>query len=357
MPDSKRYRLLVVALHGIHLKNFLHRIESETSAIHVITSKEGASEYPETIVDFSYRNPMNLWNTPNQIRSICKSFKPDIVHSQQLNSVSFYTMLALRQIKIPFVATAWGSDVLVNSASKGLLYWILRKILRTADGFTADSEEVARRMREIAGKDMIISVCNFGAQKPLVKRPKQKIIYSNRLHDPIYRIDKVIRAFWKFKNSVGGSDWKLIVAGSGSKTEELKALSKELELDASIDFQGWVGKEQNSENYAKSKVWISVPESDATPISLLEAMYHGCFPVVISLPSIREWVEDGVNGKLVTDVDSSFLGIELNEIDEAVSLANRELVEMRGSFAVATNCFSELHRLIIKKSIHERERS
>ncbi|MFT6997958.1 MAG: glycosyltransferase involved in cell wall biosynthesis [Cryomorphaceae bacterium] len=349
MSERKPYRLLVVAPYGIHLKNFLNRIESETSAIHVITSKEGVSAYPETIVDFSYRKPMNFLNTPNQIREVFKEFKPDIVHSQQLNSVSFFTMNAMRGTKIPFVATAWGSDVLVNSNRGGFLSRILRRILRSADAFTADSQEVADRMHEIAGKDLLISICNFGAEKPAFTRPKENIIYSNRLHNPLYRIDKIIRAFSQFVNSENGKNWKLIVAGSGSETEKLESLATDLKLGENIEFQGWVEKDQNAENYAKSKVWVSVPQSDATPISLLEAMYHGCYPVVISLPSIREWIEDGVNGNLVTDVNADFLGNDLNDIDENIARKNRELIDSRGSVEVATKCFSTIHRTMIQK--------
>ncbi|MCZ4409791.1 glycosyltransferase family 4 protein [Cryomorphaceae bacterium 1068] len=350
MSERKPYRLLVVAPHGIHLKNFLKRIESETEAVHVITSMKGDVGHPETIVDFSYRNPVNFLNTPKQIRAVCKEFKPDLVHSQQLNSVSFFTMNAIRGTNIPFVATAWGSDILVNSKRGGFLSWVLRRILRTADAFTADSQEVADRMREIANKDLHISVCNFGAEKPSITIPKENIIYSNRLHNPLYRIDKVIRAFGQFKNSDAGRDWKLVVAGSGSETDKLIALANQLELGESINFQGWVENEQNAENYAKAKVWVSIPESDATPISLLEAMYHGCFPVVIGLPSIREWIEDGVNGKLVNDVNSSFLADGLNQIDQGVAQKNRELIDRKGSVEVAKKCFSSLHRLMIKKS-------
>lgn len=350
MSDRKPYRLLVVAPNGIHLKNFLSRVESETSAIHVITSEKGASNHPETVVDFSYRNPMNLLNTPKQIRGVCKEFKPDIVHSHQLNSVSYFTMNGLRGSSIPFVATAWGSDVLVQSKRNGFLKRVLKRILNSADAFTADSQEVADRMRELSKKELHISICNFGAEKPTITLPKENIVYSNRLHNPLYRIDKIINAFAAFKHSSAGKEWRLIVAGSGTETENLKNLSNDLSLGDSIDFQGWVGPEQNAENYAKSKVWVSVPESDATPISLLEAMYHGCFPVIISLPSIREWVEDGVNGKLVTDVNSNFLGTDLNQIDESVAQKNRESIHQRGSVEVATACFSNFHRDLIDNS-------
>lgn len=350
MNEDFKYRLLVIAPNGIHLKNFLSRVESETSAIHVITSEKGASNHPETVVDFSYRNPMNLLNTPKQIRAVCKGFRPDIVHSHQLNSVSYFTMNGLRGSSIPFVATAWGSDVLVRSKRNGFLKRVLKRIVNSADAFTADSQEVADKMRELSKKELHISICNFGAEKPPITLPKENIIYSNRMHNPLYRIDKIINAFAAFKNSPAGKKWRLIVAGSGTETEKLKSLSNDLSLGDSVDFQGWVGPEKNAENYAKSKVWVSVPESDATPISLLEAMYNGCFPVVYDLPSLREWIENDVNGKLILDVNDVFFDDKLGDIDESLIAKNRELIEKRGSVEAAKRCFSTLHRQLIAQT-------
>jgi glycosyltransferase involved in cell wall biosynthesis len=230
---------------------------------------------------------------------------------------------------------------------------VLQLILNRANAFTSDSSEVANAMKQNAERDVEVILCNYGADEPTLQLPKEKTIYSNRLHNPLYRIDKIVERFAEFKSSPSGKDWKLILAGSGSESENLNSLIEELGLSDSVDFQGWVEKQQNEENYARSAVWVSIPESDATPISLLEAMYHGCFPVVVNLPSIREWITDGVNGKLVSNVDESFFGSYLNELDSSVARENRKLVDEKGSAKVATACFSNLHRRLIKAPIND----
>jgi glycosyltransferase involved in cell wall biosynthesis len=53
--------------------------------------------------------------------------------------------------------------------------------------------------------------------------------------------------------------------------------------------------------YRRSAVFVSVPESDGTSVSLLEAMGAGCLPVLSNLPANREWVREGDNGLLVAD--------------------------------------------------------
>jgi glycosyltransferase involved in cell wall biosynthesis len=42
--------------------------------------------------------------------------------------------------------------------------------------------------------------------------------------------------------------------------------------------------------------FFSILTSDALSVSLLEAMAHGCIPIVSDLPDNREWVEDNKNG-------------------------------------------------------------
>jgi glycosyltransferase involved in cell wall biosynthesis len=55
-------------------------------------------------------------------------------------------------------------------------------------------------------------------------------------------------------------------------------------------------------SYHRAAVFASVPESDGTSVSLLEAMAAGCVPVLSDLPANREWVTDGRNGFLVDDL-------------------------------------------------------
>jgi glycosyltransferase involved in cell wall biosynthesis len=351
VKPSGKYRLLVISPKGVHLTNFLRRIVSETSAIHIITTEVNASEYPETILGFSYKNPSDFLNTPKAIRRVHDEFKPDVVHTHQLNSISLYALIALRNRSTPVICTVWGSDVLLATKQGGFRKKVLKFIVNRANAFTCDSKEVADLMRKEAGSDLDIIICNYGADAPTLHLPKEKIIYSNRLHNPLYRIDKILKRFAEFKATAEGADWKLILAGSGTESERLRALIGNLGISESVDFQGWVGKEQNEENYAKSAVLVSIPESDATPISMLEAMYHGCFPVVIDLPSIREWIKDGENGKLVSDVDEPFFSDYLSEIDDTIAKNNRALVDQKGSAKVATHCFSGLHRRLINRSI------
>jgi glycosyltransferase involved in cell wall biosynthesis len=57
--------------------------------------------------------------------------------------------------------------------------------------------------------------------------------------------------------------------------------------------------------YRTADVIISIPHSDAAPVSVLEAMACGTPCVVCDLPSLREWISDGENGYLVDQTNVS----------------------------------------------------
>ena len=346
MTAKSACRLLIVAPAGAHIRNFLDRVENKARAIHIITNKppDFKTNHQVTIVDFSLKNPLNFLSTPRKIKEVYKEFEPDIIHVHQLNSVSYYTLRALRNSGTPIVATAWGSDVLVLP-EKGVVYkGLVRYALKHATVFTSDSTFMAQKMRDLLpDRNLDITICNFGVAPPVYDLPKENIIYSNRLHKPLYRVDSIIEAFSKFRNTSGGKSWRLVIAATGPETPALKELAKELGVADQIQFEGWLEREDNMKWYARSKVWVSVPESDATAISLLEAMYYGCFPIVVDLPASHEWIEDGENGLIVYDVESAFLsGIE--EVNfKSASEMNKQIIEKEGTYMVAEKKFGEIY--------------
>ena len=86
-----------------------------------------------------------------------------------------------------------------------------------------------------------------------------------------------------------------------------------------------------------SKVMVSPSTHDGTPITLLESMSMGTFPVVSDLPSIREWIVDGKNGILIDSLSSDSIahGIlkSLNDVElcKNAAIENYDIVLNRAS--------------------------
>jgi glycosyltransferase involved in cell wall biosynthesis len=77
--------------------------------------------------------------------------------------------------------------------------------------------------------------------------------------------------------------------------------------------------------YRQAAVVVSVPSSDGTPQSVLEAMACGAAPVVSDLPSLRDWVRREREGLVVPVGDAAALAGAILRLldDEALSASIR----------------------------------
>jgi len=341
-------KLLLVGPPSVHIFNYIKLISGYFDDILLLTNDKISSEDIKSIkINFSLRNPLNIIFSVRKIKNIIKEYNPSCIHIHQANSYAYYTLKAAKNSNIPIVLTAWGSDILLLPKTGIFLSSMVKYNLRNATAFTSDSVYMAGEIRKLLpNKKFDITIANFGISITTITMPKENIIYTNRLHQPMYRIDKIINAFGKFIETQT-EDWKLIIAGIGDETNNLKALSTKLSLNNKIEFTGWLESKENSIYYAKAKIFISIPKSDATSISLLEAMASGCLPVLSNLPANREWVKDKENGLLVDDLDSNFFEEALKINFENSSKINKELTEKHASQEINRNKFITLYDRIL----------
>lgn len=342
-------KLLLVSSNTIHTYKYLQLVEDYFDEILLITDEKSAVyNYPTIELSFNLK-VKNLFSTVKQIKKQIADFQPTVIHIHQANSYAFYALLASRKTKIPTILTAWGSDILVIPKSNFLLKKMVQFNLKTADFLTSDSTFMAAEMKKLAPSINKILIANFGIDVTPINCPKENIVYSNRLHKKLYRVDKIIEAFARFKQNNERKDWRLVVAATGNETESLKDKANELGLTDDVEFVGWIQKEDNEQWYSKAKIWVSIPESDATSISLLEAMACGSIPVVSDLPANREWIQSGVNGIVVEDLESDFISdaLLLNQ-EEAIEL-NKQRIDQDGTKEANREKFLKLYQKIIKE--------
>ncbi len=318
-------KLLLLGNNCIHTFNYFQLVKDYFDEILLLTDKSGGAceGLPLKVLDYS-PNPYKMLKACRETKRIIKTYKPTIIHGQQINKALFFAVWANKSFKIPMVATAWGSDVLVIPKQNIVYRKIVNYVLRNVPYLTSDSKYMAEQMEQIAGRKLDIAIANFGINLPKLTICKQDVVYSNRLHEKLYRIDAIIIAFSRFlKNN---PHWKLVIAGTGSETENLKQLVKTLSVENNVKFVGWLNQEQNFYYYSIAKYWVSIPESDATAISLFEAMAMESIPVVSDLPANREWIVCGENGFIVDDTDADFLSKIVGVNVETFVPKNKEIV-------------------------------
>lgn len=340
-------KLLIIGSNSVHTFNYIDLITLYFDEILLVTNKENPdSTIVQVTADFHY-SFTSLIATPKKIRALVAQFKPTHIHVHQANSYALFTALALGRKPNMFL-TAWGSDILLLP-KKGF-FWkkLVTFSLNRFSYFTADSHEVANELSKLIAVKHPVLVANFGIEIHAVKSQKENIIYSNRLHKPLYRVNKVVEAFYRFLQTNPSEKWKLVIGADGTETESLKKMVLNLGIANQVEFIGWVDAETNRNYYAKSKFWISIPESDATSISLLEAMAYGCIPIVSDLPSNKEWIKNRENGFIVLDMEKEYLS-EMLVIDyEKAITINKEKIHQDGSKEANRNKFIQLYEQVSK---------
>jgi len=214
----------------------------------------------------------------------------------------------------PFLAVAWGTDILIEARKSRILRILARFTLRAADGVIVDSEIQRRVALSLGCRSSKIYCFPWGIDLHRF-RPERtnrireelgwlhdKIVVSTRNQLRIYGVEYLVRAMPLILART--KDVKLLVIGDGPLLEYHKSLVKHLGIENQVKFLGHVANHLLPPILNAGDVYVSTSFSDGTSISLMEAMACG-LPVVVSrIPANEEWVVHGENGFLVKPGDS-----------------------------------------------------
>ena len=345
--------LLIGSGSNVHTYNYHKLIESYFDEILLITDviRPEFDSINPVKGDFTIRNPIKAYKNYLFLKKKIRQFNPEIIHIHQANSTSFLSLKAAKKTSIPTIVTTWGSDVLYTPEQSSILNKMVLYNLKNAEYLTADAKHVADKIVERVGetKNEIV-IANFGVEDFYKNVPKENIIYSNRLHKKLYRINTVLKAFSRFIKDKA-EEWKLIIAADGKETDNLKTIAQELKISDKVEFVGWLNKEANYKYYNCAKIFVSIPESDATAISLLEAMSAGCLPVVSDLPANREWIVDRENGIIVKNLNENFLQKALDQDMQKAAEINKDIICRHGTKEVNRKKFIDLYKKILSEKL------
>jgi glycosyltransferase involved in cell wall biosynthesis len=171
-------------------------------------------------------------------------------------------------------------------------------------------------------------------------------ILSNRKLAPVYSVSTLVDAFPAVREAYNQAT--LTIAGDGELRSDLSARAERSIARRAIVFVGNVGHDQMPALLRDHHVYVSTSLSDTTSVSLLEAMACGLFPIVSDIPANREWIEDGVNGRLVPVQQPMKLAMTIIEAwkDEALRRqavrANFELVREKAEWRSSMRAVNEL---------------
>lgn len=286
------------------------------------------------------RNPVHLalrllHSSPARV---VDRLKPDLAHLHWVTHPGVQRIPATAGV--PLVVTAWGSDVLVDLAGwRGVRKRACNQAnFDAASAITCDSELVASVIRERYAPKCDVHVIQWGVDlkaftpaaashewRQRLDLPDGPVVLSTRSFRPIYNIDTIVEAIPRVIRSVSDASVVLKNTWCDDRFQIAERVSS-LPCAASVRIVGEVDYDQMAAFYAMADVFVSVPSSDSSSVSLHEAMACGCTPIVSDLPANREWIEDGVNGRIVPVRDSQALADAIIDVlrDDAFRAVCRE---------------------------------
>ncbi|HSI57533.1 MAG TPA: glycosyltransferase [Ideonella sp.] len=240
-----------------------------------------------------------------------------------------------QRLRARLLASAWGSDILVTPERHAAYRWLMRRVLGACDLGTSDSSHMARRMRELGAREVM--VFPFGLDElPPPPPPKQPwLFFANRGLEPLYRPERVLACFARIAAEQPAA--RLVVANDGSLRPALERSVQAQGLAARIEFVGRLDAATQAGHYARAQWYLSQPASDAVSVSVLEALAHGCLPLLSDLPANRELVVHGEGGLLLAGGELPALAAleALRERAPQIAAANRAWVAQHALFPPA----------------------
>jgi glycosyltransferase involved in cell wall biosynthesis len=343
--------LLMGDARQVHLKRWATYFEEEGFEV-LSFSLERPDQYPGVLryirmPAFLPRFLRYLLCVP-AVKDLVHQFKPHVVNAHFAPN---YGMIATVLGRRPWVLSTWGSDILIDPKKSLLHRMRTRFVVRRADYVTSDAQVMTEEIRKMGVPEERVLTFPYGVDidrfrprdHPLSGGPR---ILSNRKLTSVYGVSTLIDAFPAVREAF--HDATLTVAGDGELRNYLLECAERSIARRAIVFVGNVDHHHVPALLRDHDLYVSMSLSDTTSVSLLEAMACGIFPIVSDIPANREWIEDGVNGRLVPVQQPMKLAMTIIDAWKDESLrrgavrSNLELVRSRAEWRTNMRGVKEL---------------
>jgi glycosyltransferase involved in cell wall biosynthesis len=292
-----------------HLARFGHEVRVQTSRFRGLPAWEvhegyeifrtwsGRSQaHTCTVPEMAYYLAANLIPTLRQ----ATSWRPQVINVHFAVPTGVLAWIIRRTVGTPYVLSAQLGDVPggVPVQTDHLFRWVKPftvPIWRDAAAATVPSGEVA---------DLVQRAYNLSAhvvpngvelealnpQPPEVHTPV-RLVFVGRF-SPQKNLVFLLEVLGNLKDL----DWRLDLVGDGPLRGELEDLSRSQDLAARVHFHGWVTPEAATAVMRESDILIMPSLSEGLPLVGLQALGLGLALATSDHRSMKDLVQDGVNG-------------------------------------------------------------
>ena len=264
------------------------------------------------------------WEAPFLVRKLLKQKNYDCV-IDDVNKLPFFTHLWFPKVKCgSFFHHLLGKTVFgLTSPPMAFYVYLMEKLYpwgyKRVPCCTV-SKSTAAELIEKGFTEKNISIIensidiNHYCPDNSVSRENDLLLYVGRLKK-YKRVDIVFEAMSVLRKQ--GYPLRFVIAGNGDDLTRLKQRCKELELEARVEFTGFVSEEKKIELLRRAALFINTSEKEGWGITNVEAAACGTVVVANDAPGLRDSVIDNQTGMLYKENNTESLASTIkNLIDD-----------------------------------------
>jgi glycosyltransferase involved in cell wall biosynthesis len=316
-----------------HLARFGHEVRVQTSRFRGLPAREVSEGY-EIFRSWSGRRQAHTCPVPemafylaaNLVPTLKQvfSWRPQVINVHFAVPTGPLAWISRRLAGIPYVLSAQLGDVPggVPVQTDQLFRWVKPftvPIWQEAAAVTVPSGEIADLVQRAYGLSTHVVPNGLELEALHPRKPK--------VHSPIrlvfvgrFSLQKNLVFLLEVLGKLRDLDWRLDLVGDGPLRSELEDLCRRLEVAARVHFHGWVTPEAATAVIRDSDIMVMPSLSEGLSLVGLQALGLGLALATSDHGSMKDLVQDGVNGFTCPATDVEVFARRLRDLLAGPSL-------------------------------------
>ena len=264
-----------------------------------------------------------IHNAERFLGTYLKTHSCDICHVHFVVPTGLIALWIKKNYGIPYVLTAHGSDVEGHNRKTSLrmMHRILRpawrRIVRGAFAVTAPSEHLIRLMDRVWHSRRYVLIPNgldIKLYDPAGESKEKRILVMSRLQE-YKNVQTILKAIARIPDDQWYG-WQADILGDGPFRKELEQLVLDLGISMRVSFRGWVDNStpEQIRYLKKAAVYITASRFENCPMSVLEAVAAGCYPLMSDIEGHRQFFKNGSDSPFFRPDDEEELAEKLKNL-------------------------------------------